>query len=149
MSIYLVQHGLALSKEEDPNRALSQEGRKQTEKVADYLQKMGINVQEINHSGKTRAEETAGIFADRLTNGVIRKLDGMNPKDDVILLAASLNNENAMYVGHLPQVSKLTSYLLANNEEAEIVKFTNSGVVCLEHGNNGYYLNWYLTPSLC
>lgn len=149
MTIYLVQHGLALSKEEDPNRALSIEGRTQSEKVAEHLQKIGISVQQICHSGKTRAEETARIFADRLSVGTVKKLKGMNPKDDVKMFAESIANDNTMYVGHLPHLSKLTSYLLTKNHKADLVQYTNSGVVCLEHLNNGFQLSWYLTPSIC
>ena len=37
MYLYLVQHGAAVSKEIDPERPLSQEGRAEVRKVASYL----------------------------------------------------------------------------------------------------------------
>ncbi len=149
MTIYLVQHGLALSQEEDPSRGLSSEGRKQTEKVAEHLQKMGVRVRQVCHSGKKRAEETAKIFADRLSDGTIIMLAGMNPKDAVKTFAESIKNDNTMYIGHLPHLSKLASYLLAKNDDGDLVQFTNSGVVCLGRNNGKFELYWSIVPFLC
>jgi phosphohistidine phosphatase len=37
MKLYLVQHGKAKSKEEDPDRPLSMDGLEETKKVASFL----------------------------------------------------------------------------------------------------------------
>ena len=72
----------------------------------------------------------------------------MKPNDDPTELAAILD-DGAMYVGHLPHLEKLVSLLVAGHENAGVVRFTNGGVVCLERDEDGFYIEWYITPSLC
>jgi phosphohistidine phosphatase len=102
-----------------------------------------------SHSGKTRARETAQIFAERLGDGNLYEMSGMNPNDDVIRFAAGLKEDNTMYVGHLTHLGKLVSYLVAGDESAGVVKFVNGGVVCVEKGTAGYSIAWSLNPALC
>src|SRR5262245_48286544 len=66
MRAYLVQHGKAVSAEEDPNRSLTDEGREDVRRVARFLCEQRISVSLIMHSGKSRAEETAHILAGNL-----------------------------------------------------------------------------------
>jgi len=49
---------------------------------------------------------------------------------------------------HLPHLGKLVSYLVADDEDAGVVKFVNGGVVCVEKDSTGYHIEWYLKPSL-
>ena len=62
MALYLVQHGKSLSKDIDPERGLSEEGRAETKRIAEVAQGYRVNVRAIKHSGKKRARETADIF---------------------------------------------------------------------------------------
>ena len=149
MAVYFVQHGLALTKEEDPNRSLSPDGRKEVECIALFLRKLGLSISEVCHSGKTRAEETAQIFADQFGNANIRILSGMSPNDNVREFASTLKLSDTMYVGHLPHLEKLISYLITNNENEGVVKFVNGGIVCVEKDSTGFHIDWYLKPSLC
>ena len=64
--IYLVQHGEAKSKEEDPARSLTEKGRRDVEKVAVWAAQTGLRIEQIRHSGNRRAAETAEIFAEKL-----------------------------------------------------------------------------------
>ena len=59
MAIYLVQHGKNLPKDVDPEKGLSEEGKKEVERVASAAKRYGLNVASIRHSGKKRALETA------------------------------------------------------------------------------------------
>lgn len=149
MTVYFVQHGLALPKEVDPDRHLSDDGRKDVENISAYLQKTGISVKKIFHSGKTRAMETARIFAGHIGDGSISELPGMAPNDNVDKFTRILKEDDAMYVGHLPHLEKLVSHLITGNEEAGIVKFVNAGVVCINKDPDGYHIEWYLRPSMC
>ncbi len=63
MQVYLVQHGLAKSKEEDPARPLTAAGREEVERVARAAAAAGVRPASILHSGKLRAGQTAEIFA--------------------------------------------------------------------------------------
>ena len=149
MAIYFVQHGLALAKEVDPDRPLSADGRNEVMRISAYLREIGFTVKKIFHSGKTRARETARIFAEYTGDGLIYELPGMNPNDDVKKFAAGLSEDDAMYVGHLPHMERLVSYLVAGDENAGIVKFTNGGVVCVGKDGGGFHIEWYLRPSMC
>ncbi len=148
MPIYLVQHGLAVPESVDSNRPLSADGREEVERVAAHLRKAGVAVKRVCHSGKTRAKETAQILAEHLGDGNIDEVPGMNPNDNVIEFAAGLKGDNTMYVGHLPHLGKLVSYLVAGDDQAGAVKFVNGGVVCVEKDSSGYHMEWYLKPSM-
>jgi len=148
MPMYFVQHGLALAKETDPKRSLSAEGRKETGCISAHLRRMGLIVRNIFHSGKTRAEETAQIFAEQIGKGRTGVLSGMGPKDDVREFATALEDDT-MYVGHLPHMEKLVSYLVTGREDSGTVKFANGGVVCVEKDSTGFHIEWCLKPSMC
>ena len=149
MPICFAQHGSALAEQVDPNRPLSEEGRKEVERVAAHLRKVGVSAKKVFHSGKTRAKETAQILAERIADGSLFEASGMGPNDKVIEFATALKEDNTIYVGHLPHLGKLVSYLVAGDEEAGVVKFVNGGVVCVEKGSTGCHIEWYLKPCLC
>ncbi len=149
MAIYFVQHGLALTKEENIDRPLSVEGRGEVECISAHLRKVGVNVRGVCHSGKTRAKETAQIFADQIGDGSTYEQSGLAPKDDVKASATLLDTDDTMYVGHLPHMGKLVSYLTAGDEDAGVVRFTNGAVVCVEKDRAGFHIAWYLKPSTC
>ena len=146
MSIYFIQHGLSVAKEENPERPLSAEGREQTVQIAAYLKGMGVSVKTICHSGKARAEETADILASQIAAGHSSKRDGMNPNDSVNHLAAIFKDDTA-YVGHLPQLEKIIGYLVVGDADARIVKFSNSGVVCLGKEDGRFFIEWVIKPD--
>jgi phosphohistidine phosphatase len=146
MAIYLVQHGIALSKDVDPERSLSDEGRCDVEAVAAQLADSDLMIGKIYHSGKTRAEQTAQVFSKLLGSGDTIKVDGMSPNDDVIAFSASLE-DGAMYIGHLPHMEKLLSYLTTGNENSGVLKFTNGGVVCVDLDCK--QVLWCLVPGIC
>lgn len=151
MLIYLAQHGEARSKEEDPERPLTGAGRDDVGWVARRLEG-GIALEELWHSGKRRAEETAAIFADHLRphNGM-RVREGLSPTDDPGAIRDALETASAsvMLVGHLPHLDRLASLLLAGDAEGGLIRFENGGVLCLERsGSGGWSVRWYLTPEL-
>ncbi len=152
MPIYLVQHGKSLSKEEDPSQGLSHEGINDTKRIADVAKGYGVHVQGIQHSPKTRAAQTADIFAAAVNppQGV-KEIDGINPLDDVTVYAKSLNtNDNIMLVGHLPFMERLCAYLVTGNHEKSIFKFQNSGIVCLDRNDatESWIIKWALMPKI-
>lgn len=150
MSLYLAQHGEAYSEEVDPQRRLTERGRTETRKVAQRLSEMGIAVDVILHSGKTRARETAEIFAQYIKPKRVEEAEGLNPNDDPRIWAERLRDlqDSVFIVGHLPHLSRLTSLLLVGNPDAAVVKFRYSAVLKLERGGAGWLVAWYLTPEL-
>ncbi|MBW2465835.1 MAG: phosphohistidine phosphatase SixA [Deltaproteobacteria bacterium] len=150
MALFLVQHGVSLPKEEDPNRSLSPEGIKETEAVAAIAAAQNIHVSRIIHSGKKRALQTAEIFLRALEpEDGITKGAGLAPMDDVAAFATTLDNdENIMLVGHLPFMERLVSYLTAGTPDQRIIRFQNSGIICLETEDapESWFISWALYP---
>ncbi len=147
--IFLVQHGEAKQKEEDPERGLTEKGKKDSEKVAKFLSERGIRVKGIYHSGKKRAEETALIYAEFLKPLKLEKSENMDPPDEPFLWANKIKDigENIMLVGHLPHLSKLASLLLTGNPEKEIIKFEYGSILALEKKEN-FKIKFFIIPSL-
>lgn len=151
MNLYLVQHGQARSKEEDPARSLNEAGVKAAEKMAKWLAYSEIQINEIRHSGKKRAEQTASIFAEHLSpQQSVIAVPGLNPKDDVRPIAdeVSTYSGSLMLVGHLPFLSRLAGYLITGNPEHEVVRFQNAGVVCLRETEGQWSIEWMAVPDL-
>lgn len=152
MRVYLVQHGKAKSPEEDPNRGLSNEGRKEVECISEFLSELRITVSLIQHSGKTRAEETAHLLAEgiRCTSGPVHA-QGMDPADDPSMVANFLKvyTDDILIVGHLPHLERLTSLLVTGNPDHRPVGFRNGGVVCLQkEGGGAWSVLWVIVPEL-
>lgn len=146
--VYFAQHGLAADKTENPQRPLTEAGIKQTLSVAKQLHTSEAPVSQVFHSGKLRASQTADIFASTLNITPSSVLENLSPNDDVSVLAKNLAIENALYIGHLPHLEKLVSYLVTGNKDQNIIKFQNSAIICLEKNNDQYHIRWYLTPDL-
>jgi len=153
MKIYLLQHGKAASKEEDPKRGLTREGRDETELAARFLAEKGVSVGEIWHSEKTRSMQTAQILAAGLTpRPEVLQKDGLAPNDNPDDIAYLLRNirRPVLISGHLPFLSRLAGKLLNRDPEGGCVAFRNSGVLCLERSDeeNRWDLLWYVIPDI-
>ncbi len=147
--LYFAQHGLAVDKAENPDRPLSATGIEQTGLMAAQLSKQLATISNIFHSGKLRASQTADIFAKRLNVPTTSAVDYLSPNSDIALITASLDTDSALYIGHLPHLDKLSSYLLTGDESKSIMHFHNSGVLCLERFQQNYQVAWYLVPTEC
>jgi phosphohistidine phosphatase len=149
-TVYLVQHGKAHDKEVDPARPLTLEGRRETERVAELAAKLDLNIREIRHSGKTRAEETAVIFARALNlMGKVQAVSNLGPTDDVVPVAAALTQEDGpvMLVGHKPFMPRLADQLVNADAEKTAVDFHNSGIVAIRRTQQGgWQTDWQINP---
>lgn len=150
MAIFLVQHGISLKKEDDPEKGLSQKGREETAKIAEVAKLYKVPVAEICHSGKKRALETAQIFKDILgVNTSLQEKSNINPLDDVEIFGKMVDPaSNMMMVGHLPYMEKLVSFLAAGDADRRILKFQNSGIVCLDSEKGNWFIKWTLNPNI-
>jgi phosphohistidine phosphatase len=152
MALYLIQHGKSLPKDQDPDQGLSEEGVTETERIARLAQDYGVNVSQIRHSVKTRARQTAEILARALKpQNNIQEINGIKPMDDVTACAAKIDpDENVMLVGHLPFMERITSYLITGSIDQPVVKFQNSGIVCLDKDpeTQSWFIKWTLMPNI-
>lgn len=151
MAIYLAQHGKSAPESVDPERGLTEEGIAEVERVARRLADAGITVDIVWHSGKTRAAQTAEIFARTLhaTQGVQART-GIDPMDDVEAVAATLPvDRDELFVGHLPFMQRMVSALVLGNAEVPVIAFQNGGVVCLDWDEpmRRWVIRWTVFPS--
>jgi phosphohistidine phosphatase len=147
MSIYFVQHGIALDKSQNPARPLSDEGKQSVEKIAQFLATLNLRINQIFHSGKERAEQTAMLLASTLGVTDVFQKPHLNPTDDVNQIIPLLEDES-LYVGHLPHMEKLVSRLLSGEDSPGIVQFENAAVVCIERDSDHCILKWMIRPSM-
>ena len=152
MALFLVQHGKSLPKEKDPGRGLSRQGIEETRAIAEMVAEPNVRVSRIIHSGKKRALQTAEIFMEILKpEAGVAKGSGLAPLDDVSIFAPTVSTEeNTMFVGHLPFMERLVSYLITGSPDTLVVKFQNSGIVCLDTESAGqpFFIRWTLFPLI-
>jgi len=152
MKLYLVQHAKAASEQIDPQRPLTEEGRRDVQKVAAFIKPLNLCVDCLWHSGKKRAEQTAEVLAEavKVKEGTIAR-DGLGPNDDVTALKNELGSteQDIMIVGHLPFLGKLASLLLSGCESANTAAFKNGGIVCLSRSEaEQWQIEWMVTPEI-
>ncbi|NVK42542.1 MAG: phosphohistidine phosphatase SixA [Oceanospirillaceae bacterium] len=158
MDIYLMQHGLALDKEADPERHLSDAGLNAVRRVANRAAELGLELGTIYHSGKARSQQSAEMLAEALNRReLVDFLAGLNPKDPVVPYLDWLQQRSAegvaalTLVGHLPSLARLTALLVTGSEGQSIVAFENAGLVKLipdPDREHRYLVSWILSPSL-
>jgi len=152
MALFLVQHGRSLPKEKDPDQGLTEEGMAEVKRIAGVAAGYKVRVSRIKHSGKKRAKQTAEALASALApEGGVEESRGLSPMDDVSAVARELRTEdNLMFVGHLPFMEKLTSYLITGSPDSLIFKFQNGGIVCLDKTAESplWFIKWALMPNI-
>ena len=152
MRLYLVQHGEAKPKEEDPERSLTNQGRTDVERLAAFLKRTGVSVGRVVHSGKLRAQQTAGILAQAIASGAkLEASDIINPLDPPESFAKKIGDWNAdtLVTGHLPFMSKLVALLITGDPEHTVASYKPGSAVCLERGEDGKWtVTWMLRPEL-
>jgi phosphohistidine phosphatase len=121
--------------------------------VAGYVaRRADILIRQINHSGKTRARQTAKLLAEAIQppEGVSDVPD-LAPLDDPSVWVSYLaeTTRDLMLVGHLPHLSKLVALLICRDETKKLVDFQMGGVVCLGRDEDGgWSLRWMVTPEI-
>jgi len=152
MEVLLIQHAEATPKDVNPERPLSEKGLKDIRKIAKFLYHSGWQCKKILHSGKLRADQTAGHLLDAgFPNANVEATGGLSPNDPVAPVAGRLNSmtENTTLVGHLPFMEKLVSFLLIGRDDRTAVQFSQGGGVCLTRQEDGSWsICWMVIPEL-
>jgi phosphohistidine phosphatase len=151
MDLYLVQHGEAKPEAEDPERSLTDRGADTVRRMASWAARVGVRVDQIRHSGKRRAGQTAVLLAERLSpaQGVIAA-EGLKPNDDVRPAADALRAGHGplMLVGHLPFLSRLAGHLVAGDPACGVIRFHQAGIACVSEQDGEWAVNWVMPPEL-
>ena len=134
MRLYLVQHGEAVDKSENPDRPLTAAGREAVAAVGKLLRSAGLSVPRIEHSGKTRSRETAELLAEAIgkAGGVHERKDiSLNDPVEAVANALKWADADLMPVGHAPSMGKLASLLVTGDSYSEVLAFQQAPVGCL------------------
>ncbi len=141
-----------MSASSDSRRPLSPAGRNEAERLADFLAKAGVTVEETWHSDKERARETAEILATRGgLQAPPQERPGLRPEDPIEPIAheLSLADGDVCIVGHLPFMPYLAAALTSNNSGSPEFVFTTCAMLCLEgSGRGGWAVRWFMTPQM-
>ena len=154
MLLYIARHGLAIPKDEHPGCPLSKVGRRDTARIASFLARSRPTIKRIIHSGKTRAAQTALIYAETLGPGrfVEEATEGLSPNDPTgpMVRALASWNEDTMLVSHLPLVGKLAARLVNGDEGQSFIDFQAGSVACLKKSTSSenWTLAWAISPGL-
>ncbi len=152
MRVYLMRHGQPVSSVENPEQPLSDLGKKDVEKIAAFLHRVGVEIDQALHSGKARARQTATIMASRLNPKLeLQETPGLAPLDDVTRIAKQINEakKDQLVAGHMPHLGKLVSFLVVGDQSARVINFPQGGVVCLEKdGIERWSIVWVLVPDI-
>ncbi len=155
MEIYLVRHGAAYTKEEDPERHLNNDGVNQCHLTGRALKKLDITFDLIVSSPKVRARQTAEIIAEEVgySNNDIKVTEKLEPtaapKDTLSYLNDFTDTKRIMLAGHLPLLGHLASELLSNTSQISL--HFEPGAVCQinigqPHSHTGDF-RWFLAPE--
>ena len=143
--VLLVHHGEAVGPDVDPMRPLSDAGRAAVGRLAADAAARGVRPDEIWHSGKLRARQTAELFW-RACNPMarVRAVRGLQPDDPPRWIRDELASDDRplMIVGHMPHLSRLLELLSAGPVPAV---FPLHGCVAVERDREGWKELWRLT----
>jgi len=147
--LYLVRHGEAKPKNEDPQRGLTEAGHANVSRMANWGAASGIRVDEIRHSGKLRAQQTAEIFAGAL-GARAHATPGLGPNGDDANIAGAIASEDAeiMLVGHLPFLERLTALLTVGNAASSVVTLDAGALLELTLADDAWRVTCLMQPRL-
>lgn len=148
---YLSQHGLALTKQQDAARPLSDQGREDIARVAGFLSLFTKpHPDTIFCSDKPRARQSAEMFAEgwRVAAPVVAA--DLAPDGDPAPMLRRIADArgSCMVVGHLPYLQRLASHLLLGHGKGDPICFQNGGVVCLRRTDAAWQLCWQVNPAM-
>ena len=150
MKFYLVRHGEAVSQAVNGQRPLTPWGRRNVERIGRAAADRGVQPDQIFHSGLLRAQQTAEILSESLGRlAGVRELVGLRPDDDPAVAKAELESSpiSLMLVGHLPHMSRLTSFLLSGDADRDPVEFAPATVIGLSYEDYRWTMLWKLTAT--
>jgi phosphohistidine phosphatase len=115
MKLVLIRHAKAFEANQDPQRNLTEEGKKEAQVIRKYLQRLNWHFKEILTSPVLRAYQTAEIINEVFQTIIIQKNE-LKPNQateniDSILLNYHLN-DSLIIVLHMPDIAEIASKIL-------------------------------------
>lgn len=135
MNLYLVQHGEAVTKDIDPDRPLSQPGRLDIARMAQFAAKnLHMDLSHVHHSGKLRARQTADMFATSLGLPGPLEIDGLAPMDDPSIWTCRPGGSRRQYHAGGPSAAsgKTCGFSTLRRCSSDAGRFSDGGNRCSE-----------------
>ncbi len=160
MNVYLLRHAHALDigkqgSQSDEERPLSDEGRRQTELVADAVQRLGLKFEQVLSSPLRRALETAQELCRHLglppaALGTCDQLEPGGSLKKLMKRLRSLEANEVVLVGHAPDLGEYAAWLIGSKRtQLEIPKAALAAIRCDAPPRKGVgTLTWLLTPEV-
>lgn len=148
--VLLVHHGHAVGPQVDAMRPLSPEGHAAVLRLADEAKRRGVKPDQVWHSGKLRARQTAEAFRiacnPAATFSAVR---GLQPDDPPAWIRDLLASElrTIVLAGHMPHLPQLLHLMLRGNADAYAAEFPLNGCVALEADGDVWKEVWRLEPE--
>ncbi len=138
MRVVLVRHGEACDAVVDAARPLTDAGRADVERLAQWCVEGRVAPTKILHSGILRAAQTAEILAARLApKAGVRPARGLAPDDGPAPWLEELRHEPepTMLVSHMPLVGELAALLAARRAP---ISFAPAAVMIFERDGGSF-----------
>lgn len=148
MKVYLVHHANALSKEQDPERHLSELGRRQADQLGARIKAAGGDPVRILHSDKQWTRETAERIAAAmgLSDRTAMAAYPVNTGDDIAPFLAEIAacDGDIMMAGHVDYLRRTAARLLCGDENMRIAEFKpgHGTAFCLEETDGDWAVAW-------
>ncbi|MEF8792869.1 phosphohistidine phosphatase SixA [Thiohalorhabdus sp.] len=150
--LFLVQHGEATTKDQNPDRPLTERGEVDIRNLGQFLEQAGVRVETVLESGKLRARQTAEILSEYLTPGLApEEMAGLGATQPVGPVIDKIRERDRpiMLVSHMPLVGALAGELVAGAEDRPPVAFRPGTAVALEWAEEqGWQVAWMIRPEL-
>ncbi len=156
MDLFLMRHADAVDGNgNDFSRTLTDRGRRQAERMGDWLRELKHFPLSLATSPYPRAHETAAIVASRLgKDSTVRPDERLAPGltvEEGCALIHELGQSSCglMLVGHAPDLSRLGAYLIGAKETGlDLRKGAVAHFETLRAGFGGSALRWLIDPKL-
>ena len=141
--LFLLHHADAVDPLVDPQRPLSDLGRRHADDLAARAQGRGAKPDVIWHSGKLRARQTAEpVWRACNPLAEFSAARGLQPDDPPEWIGDTVNGDprNIMLVGHMPHMARLYRLLVSSTERP--ADFPQHGLVALEQRDDRWVELW-------
>ena len=161
MRLLIIRHAIAEDREvfadtgrDDAMRPLTAEGSRKMRRAARGLRRIVPVIDELVASPLTRASETAEIVRREYEIDRVETADVLRPGtslDDTVRWLAERNADLVAAVGHEPDLSRLTTYLISGEDRSAVqLKKGGACLISLDDrpARGGGYLVWSVPPGI-
>lgn len=148
MEAIIIQHGDAVDSSINQQRPLSQKGKEQFHKFAQFLHIINWKPDIVIHSGILRAYESAAIVAEKFNCEVaVNKYINPNDNPDTIIQYLLHEKRNVIVVTHKPFIDVLVAQVLSTSQTG-LITITNASPVFIFSDGDMLYCRAYIPETM-